>query len=78
MKDIYNNFKESEYFYNLSKSQKRSINYKHFVANLQTNIFLKKHVKEDANRVLVMKGYKLIVEDTTRDKRILPASVDNL
>lgn len=62
MKDVFNNFKESEYFFNLSKAQKRSINYKHFVANLQSNIFLKKHVKEDCRQVLILKGYKTIAE----------------
>ena len=43
MKDLFGNFKESEYYYNLSKQDKRKYNYTFFDNYFETNIFFKKY-----------------------------------
>jgi phage/plasmid-associated DNA primase len=43
MKDLFCNFKESEYYYNLSKQDKRKYNYTFFDNYFETNIFFKKY-----------------------------------
>jgi phage/plasmid-associated DNA primase len=46
LKDIYDLFKDSEYYMNLSKSAKRELNKMKFCEKLSKNIFLKKYHKE--------------------------------
>ena len=58
LKIIYENFKTSEYFNNLNKVQKRQNNYKNFVEKMQGNMFLKKYVTENKDKVNIIINYK--------------------
>ena len=58
LKDVYDEFKSSEYFNNLNKVQKRQNNYKSFVEKMQKNMFLKKFVFEDSHKCMNIKCYK--------------------
>ncbi|AYV83774.1 MAG: DNA primase [Hyperionvirus sp.] len=46
IKDMYHSFIESEYYHNLSKSDKRKLNYKNFICEIEGNTFLKKSYHE--------------------------------
>jgi hypothetical protein len=46
IKEIYETFCESEYFYNLSKFERRKYNKSYFNNYFETNIFLRKYYKE--------------------------------
>lgn len=50
IKDIYENFKFSEYYENLTKYEKRKLNYKYFIEYFSTNIVTKKNYKETHSR----------------------------
>lgn len=50
IKDIYESFKFSEYYENLTKYEKRKLNYKYFIEYFSTNIVTKKHYKETYER----------------------------
>jgi phage/plasmid-associated DNA primase len=54
MKDIYDKFTESEYFFNLSKAEKRKYNKSFFTDYIQKNIFFKKYYVE---RTATMKNF---------------------
>lgn len=49
LKDVFYNFKESEYYFNLSKSQKRLYNYQYFIKQFSENIFFAKYYQEKYN-----------------------------
>jgi len=46
LKDLYEDFKMSEYYDNITKLEKRKYNYKYFVEYFSTNIISKKYYKE--------------------------------
>lgn len=46
LKDIFDKFKDSEYYYNLTKSMKRKYNYRYFVNYFRENILLKRYYRE--------------------------------
>ncbi len=50
IKDLYELYKNSDYFVNLSKSEKRQNNYKNFQTKMSNNLFLRKYVKEDTDK----------------------------
>ena len=60
IKDIHDEFVVSDYFHNLNKNQKRACNKKYFVEKLQSNMFLKKYIKENKDRVLIITNYRRI------------------
>ena len=43
LKDLFSNFKESDYYHNLTKNDKRKYNYSFFDNYFSTNIFFKKY-----------------------------------
>lgn len=43
LRDVFNTFKESEYYFNLGKNEKRKYNYKYFCNYFETNVFFKKY-----------------------------------
>ena len=57
LKSVYEKFKVSEFFNNCTKQQKRDNNYKAFVEKLQSNIFLRKYVKNDHDKGYIILGY---------------------
>lgn len=63
LKDVYKLFTTSEYYNNLTKAQKRENNYKTFVENLEKNIFLKKYVRQNKDKVYVLTNYKESEDD---------------
>jgi hypothetical protein len=67
LKIIYENFKTSEYFNNLNKVQKRQNNYKNFVEKMQGNMFLKKYVTENKDKVNIIINYKCKNNDNNEE-----------
>jgi len=61
LKDLFNSFKQSEYYYNLSKFDKRKYNYSFFDNYFATNIFFKNYyfVGDTSNYPNHIKCYKL-------------------
>ena len=59
IKFIYENFKSSSFFNNLNKVQKRQNNYKSFVQKMENNIFLKKYVTTDKDKIYIITNYKI-------------------
>ncbi len=60
IKDIYNHFKISDYFLNLTKLQKKDLNYKNFIDKLDRNIFIKKYINHTYNDVKIITNLKSI------------------
>lgn len=58
LKKIYENFKNSDYFNNMNKLQKRQNNYKHFIEKIQGNLFLKKCIKDNGHNTYIFMNYK--------------------
>ena len=58
LKEIFKTFKDSEFYSNLSKSDKRKYNYKYFTEQMTTNLFLKKLVYQDSSKIYCLKNYK--------------------
>src|SRR5439155_1509613 len=50
IKDIYEKFKLSEYYENLTKYERRKLNYKYFIEYFSTNIVTKKYYKNEYNK----------------------------
>lgn len=64
IKDVYDEFSESDYFFNLSKMERRKYNKAFFVEYFETNIFLRKFYKKRHNNVRnVLLGWTKIKED---------------
>ena len=64
---IYEDFKNSEYFDNLTKAEKRQNNYKHFIEKLENNMFLKKLLKQNNDKVYILTCYKLEEDNEDND-----------
>ena len=71
IKVIYEAFKSSEYFENLSKADKRQNNYKNFIEKLEKNMFLKKLVKQNKDKVYIITSYKMIEDEEEENKSYL-------
>ena len=61
--NLWNTFKVSEEYKDLSKDAKRKYNKKTFVEILQSNIFLKNNITTDKSGVLILKGFKPVNAD---------------
>lgn len=64
LKEMYNLFKSSEYFFNLSKTDKRLYNYGYFIRQISENIFFRNNYKEYLNvgprkYTNLLTGYKI-------------------
>ena len=58
-KEIYNMFKESEFYINSTKEQKRKMNYKNFIEKINNNILFKNFLKQNNNGVYILTNLKL-------------------
>jgi P4 family phage/plasmid primase-like protien len=67
LKEIFKTFKDSEFYSNLSKSDKRKYNYKYFTEQMTTNLFLKKLVFQDKDKTYCLKNYKYKLEPIEAD-----------
>ena len=69
VKEIYQRYKASEYFINLTKAEKRNNNYKQFITQkLEGNYFVKKYLKEDSSQTTVLTNYKMKEDDEDGDE----------
>ena len=69
IKEIYDNFATSNFFYNLSKEEKRKYNKTFFNEYFETNIFLRGFYAERCNNIRsVIKGWKLKIENENEDE----------
>ena len=69
MKEIMKEFKTSDFYYNLSKSDKRKNNEKNFKERIKTNIELRKYFQERyKNKYSVIIGWKLKHNDDDNDE----------
>jgi poly-beta-hydroxyalkanoate depolymerase len=58
IKDIYDDFCQSTYFFNLSKHEKQKYNKAYFVEYIKTNIFFKKYYVDRYNNYrTILKGW---------------------
>ena len=71
IKSIFEEFKKSHFFENLTKAQKRTNNYKNFVDKLEKNFFIKKFVTQDNHGTAILTNYKEIIE-TDEPEKISP------
>ena len=67
IKSLFEDYKTSQYFENLTKEQKRKNNYKSFVEKLESNFFIKKYVKENKDKIKILTNYEVKVEDEDDD-----------
>ena len=67
IKSLFEDYKTSQYFENLTKEQKRKNNYKSFVEKLESNFFIKKYVKENKDKIKILTNYKVNIEDEDDD-----------
>ena len=58
LKQLFEDFKNSDYYQNFSKADKRKYNYKNFTAQFESNLFLKSFVCQDSSGVYILKNYK--------------------
>jgi phage/plasmid-associated DNA primase len=59
VKDVYDLYRSSEYYQNLTKAEKRNNSYKYFVTNkIENNFFLKKRYILDRKGVMCLTHYK--------------------
>jgi phage/plasmid-associated DNA primase len=65
MKDIFNEFKYSEVYINMTKKEKGELTYKNFDELLSKNLFLKKFIRKNNDKVLCLYNYKLKLNDIT-------------
>jgi len=72
VKEIYDQYKNSSYFQNLNKLQKRQDNYKNFCAKIEDNMFLKKYFKQDSSNVNIITNYIVNIQssDNTNENKI--------
>jgi len=62
LKDIYEEYKSSDYFNNLNKLQKRTDNYKNFIEKIKNNMFLKNFITETPkDKTYIIINYKKII-----------------
>ena len=64
---LYNRFKESDYYKDLSKAERRQNNYKHFIEKFQSNLFLKKNVSQYREK-WVLTNHVLIARDDSESE----------
>jgi phage/plasmid-associated DNA primase len=67
IRDVYNNFKTSDYFNNLTKDKKRQNNCVNFIEILKTNNFIKKYIVCDSHKCTNLINHKLRVNEDSDD-----------
>ena len=68
LKTIFEEYKKSQFFENLTKAQKRTNNYKNFIDKLEKNFFIKKFVTEDKDKVKILMNYRIIKDTEENDE----------
>lgn len=68
IKDVYSQYKYSDYYNNLTKADKRNFNYSRFCDMINENFHLKKHFTTNKDKVYVLDGWKLKKEDVEDTK----------
>ena len=69
MKEIMKEFKTSDFYYNLSKSDKRKNNEKNFKERIKTNIEFRKYYQERyKNKYSVIFGWKIKHNENDNDE----------
>ena len=68
IKDLYSEFCHSDFFYNLSKSDKKKYNRPYFIEYMETNIFFRKYYADRHKNIrIVLKGWKKTRNDESDD-----------
>lgn len=57
LKDVYRTFKDSDFYINCTKKEKKIYKYKWFCAYMQKSLFLRKYVTDNGHDTLVIKGW---------------------
>jgi phage/plasmid-associated DNA primase len=64
IKSLYESYKNTDYFKNLTKKEKRDSSYKAFNEYLEKSMFFRKYVDiEPCNRTAILRNYKYILEE---------------
>jgi hypothetical protein len=68
VKDIYDNFRQSDIYLNMNKAEKRAFNYSKFTNEVKTNIFLRKYYKERSGNIRnIILGWEQIQNEEEPD-----------
>ena len=67
LKDVFNLFKDTEYFTDMKKSDKRVITYAYFQSKLQGNLFLSKLVKTNSDKTYCLYKYKVKIAEKQKN-----------
>jgi phage/plasmid-associated DNA primase len=68
VKDIYDNFRQSDIYLNMNKAEKRAFNYSKFTNEIKTNIFLRKYYKDrNGNIRNIILGWEQIQNEEEPD-----------
>jgi hypothetical protein len=68
LKNVFNDFKVSDYYRNLTKQEMNNLTYKKFQENLQKNYFLKKCIKLNKDKTLELRGFIPKPEEDSDDE----------
>ena len=66
LKDVFNKFKDTEYFTDMKKIDKRVITYAYFQSKLVANLFLKKLVKTNSDKTYCLYKYQIKIAEKKR------------
>jgi hypothetical protein len=59
LKELFEIVKSSDMYMNMNKEEKRKLNYKTFCSKLETNMFMKKYVCENKDKIKILKCFKM-------------------
>ena len=59
LKELFEIVKTSDMYMNMNKEEKRKLNYKTFYSKLETNMFMKKYVCENKDKIKILKCFKM-------------------
>ena len=59
LKELFEIVKSSDMYMNMNKEEKRKLNYKTFYSKLETNMFMKKYVCENKDKIKILKCFKM-------------------
>lgn len=66
IKSLYESYKNTDYFRNLTKKEKRDSSYKAFNEYLEKSMFFRKYVDiEPCNRTAILRNYKYVLEENS-------------
>jgi len=63
VKHLYEAFKDSQFYENLTKNEKKNYTYKQFNLQFSNNLFLKRYISTDKDKVMILTNHQLKDKD---------------